>query len=75
MLNWNIRSTHKSNINPNELESAVSAYQKTISSAEIGFFGLPNRRDLLETTQKVYNKFKHKKYFVHIGIGGSALGP
>jgi len=75
MLNWNIRSTHKSQINPKDLEAAVAAYQKTISSAEIGFFGLPNRRDLLETTQKVFNKFKHKKYFIHIGIGGSALGP
>lgn len=75
MLNWNIRSSHKVQINSQEFDKAVAAYQKTISSPEIGFFGLPNRRDLIEATQKVFNKFKHKKYFIHIGIGGSALGP
>lgn len=75
MLNWNIRSSHKNQIQSQAFETAVASYQKTISSPEIGFFGLPNRRDLLDATQKVYNKFKHKKHFVHIGIGGSALGP
>jgi glucose-6-phosphate isomerase len=75
MLNWNIRSSHKVQTNPDLYEKAVAAYQKTISSPEIGFFGLPNKRDLFEATEKVYNQFRHKKYFVHIGIGGSALGP
>lgn len=75
MLNWNIRSSHKVQTKSSEMEMTMSSYLKTLSSPEIGFFGLPNRRDLFEETQKVYNQFKHKKYFVHIGIGGSALGP
>jgi glucose-6-phosphate isomerase len=29
----------------------------------------------LNDTKIVYEKFKHKKYFIHVGIGGSALGP
>lgn len=75
MLNWNIRSSHKVQTKSSEMEIAMASYLKTLASPDIGFFGLPNRRDLFEETQKVYNQFKHKKYFVHIGIGGSALGP
>jgi glucose-6-phosphate isomerase len=75
MLNWNIRSSHKVKTPPPEFEKAIAAYQKTLASPEIGFFGLPENRDLMNATQKVFEKFNHKKYFVHIGIGGSALGP
>ncbi|WPU64473.1 hypothetical protein [Peredibacter starrii] len=75
MLNWKLRSSHKAKVNTPELEKAMSSYLKTLSSPDIGFFGLPNRKDLVEETQKVFNQFKHKKYFIHIGIGGSALGP
>lgn len=75
MLNWNIRSSYKLKASSADMERSIAAYQKTINSPEIGFFGLPNRKDLLESSQKVFNKFKHKKYFIHIGIGGSALGP
>ena len=74
MLNWNIRSSHKVN-RPSNKDEVIASYQKTITSPEIGFFGLPNKREFLEASKAVYNKFKHKKYFVHIGIGGSALGP
>jgi glucose-6-phosphate isomerase len=75
MLNWNIRSSHKAQTNSQEFDQAVSAYQRTLSSPEVGFFGLPNKLELFEETHKVYHKFKHKKFFIHIGIGGSALGP
>ena len=75
MLNWNIRSHHETKFSNNEMEPFISSYLKTLNSPEIGFFGLPNKRDLLEATQKVFDRFKQKKYFVHIGIGGSALGP
>ena len=75
MLNWNIRSEHKLRSSEKDFDHAVSLYQKTITSPEIGFFNLPNNRELLEQTQSVHNKFKHKKYFIHVGIGGSALGP
>lgn len=75
MLNWKLRSSHKAKVNTPEFEKAMSSYLRTLSSPDIGFFGLPNRKDLVEETQKVFNQFKHKKYFVHVGIGGSALGP
>jgi glucose-6-phosphate isomerase len=75
MLNWNIRSSHKVQTNPKQAEEAIASYQKTLSSPEIGFFGLPEKRDLFDASVKVFNHFKHKKYFIHIGIGGSALGP
>ncbi len=75
MLNWNIRSSHKVQPDSKFFEEAVGAYQKTLSSPEIGFFRLPENRELINETKKVFEHFKHKKYFVHIGIGGSALGP
>lgn len=75
MLNWNIRSSHKVQSNPQEFEKAVAAYQKTLQSEEIGFFRLPENKELIKATEAVYEHFKHKKYFIHIGIGGSALGP
>ncbi len=75
MLNWKIRSSHKVQPTDNDFQQVVEAYQKTISSPEIGFFGLPQNKELLAETSQVYEHFKHKKYFIHIGIGGSALGP
>ena len=75
MLNWKIRSSHNIKPETSEFDKAIASYQKTLSSPEIGFFGLPENRDLLTSTEEVFNHFKHKKYFVHIGIGGSALGP
>jgi glucose-6-phosphate isomerase len=75
MLNWNIRSSHKLVFNESILKEAAQNYNQTLSSSEIGFFRLPENIELLNETRKVYEHFKHKKHFVHIGIGGSALGP
>lgn len=75
MLNWNIRSSQKVQFNQGDFDKSVEAYQKTLASPEIGFFGLPQNRELLKATKEVFEHFKHKKYFIHIGIGGSALGP
>lgn len=74
MLNWNIQSTFKTH-KTSDWDGAIASYQKTLASPEIGFFGLPQNRELLNSTQKVFEEMKHKKYFIHIGIGGSALGP
>lgn len=74
MLNWKIRSTHPAPALSTFAES-IKHYQETLTSNEIGFFRLPENKELLEETQKVYEALKHKKYFIHIGIGGSALGP
>lgn len=74
MLNWNIRSSHKVQL-PKDAEAAIASYQKTLASQDIGFFRLPENRELLAETEKVFTHFQSKKYFIHIGIGGSALGP
>jgi glucose-6-phosphate isomerase len=75
MLNWNIRSPHKITLSESQMASPIENYQKTLNSEEIGFFRLPENKHLIQETHQVFEHFKHKKYFVHIGIGGSALGP
>lgn len=75
MLNWTVRSTYSSKINPEEYNRIVTLYQETLSSPEIGFFRLPENRELLKQSKDAFEAMKHKKYFIHIGIGGSALGP
>ncbi len=74
MLNWNIRSSHKTLSLENSSE-AIKHYLDTLTSDDVGFFRLPENKDLIADTVKVYEALKHKKYFIHIGIGGSALGP
>lgn len=75
MLNWKIRSPYKTQPTDRDFAKAVETYQKTLNSDAIGFFRLPQNRELLAETQKVYDEMKHKKCFIHVGIGGSALGP
>jgi glucose-6-phosphate isomerase len=75
MLNWKIRSTHEVKPSEAELKAVADSYQATLNSQEIGFFRLPQNEHLLQESLAIHDKFKHKKYFVHIGIGGSALGP
>lgn len=75
MLNWNIRSGHKMQTSSQMSDEIIKVYQETINSEEIGFFRLPQNKELLGECRKVHQTFKHKKYFIHIGIGGSALGP
>lgn len=75
MLNLNIRSHYAPSVIDAEFDKHIRAYQKTLESQEIGFFRLPQNRELLRSSEEVFHRFKHKKYFIHIGIGGSALGP
>lgn len=74
MLNWKILSGRKVEL-PTTFEKVIKDYNETLNSPNIGFFHLPQNTELLAATEKIYNKFKHKKYFIHVGIGGSALGP
>ena len=73
MLNIQLHSS----VTPKErLASHFESFLKTLThNPEIGFFGLPQRTDLLEQSLAAYEKHKNKKVFIHIGIGGSALGP
>lgn len=75
MLNWNIRSTYAPKSSSTDFAKIAKIYQDTLNSPEIGFFRLPENRELLKQSKDAYEAMKHKKFFIHIGIGGSALGP
>lgn len=50
-------------------------FSQIINREDIGFFKLVSEQKHLKEAKKAYQKFKDKKYFIHVGIGGSALGP
>lgn len=75
MLNWNIRSHHSTTTSDAAMSAAIKTYTETLTSPEIGFFNLPQNKELIHASKEIYETFKHKKYFIHVGIGGSALGP
>lgn len=56
-------------------DTAFENYLNTIQTDEIGFFRIHQRDQYISTCRKVFEKYKNKKHFVQIGIGGSSLGP
>jgi glucose-6-phosphate isomerase len=74
MLNWKIRSDVIAETN-SSFDEIYLQYISTLKSPDTGFFHLPQNQELLQQTKIVFEKFNQKKYFIHIGIGGSALGP
>jgi glucose-6-phosphate isomerase len=46
-----------------------------IEHPNYGFFYYKEQEIHAIECKKTFEKFKHKKYFVHVGIGGSSLGP
>ena len=57
------------------LESAFERFQHIANGAESGFFQLPSQRNHLEDCQKFYQRLNQRKNFLHLGVGGSSLGP
>lgn len=53
----------------------LDKFKETINDDRYGFFHLTDDNSHINETQKIFEKHKTKKYFVQIGIGGSALGP
>lgn len=53
----------------------LKSFEKTINDPQIGFFQLPQEERHLLKSLEVYKKFKKRKDFVLVGIGGSSLGP
>ena len=56
-------------------ESKVNVFKSIINNARTQFFYTFTRSELELSSKAVYSKFKGKKVFVHVGIGGSSLGP
>jgi glucose-6-phosphate isomerase len=64
-------SSEIKNINLNKLEN----FKKIISNKKTQFFHTFERNELILNSKNIHQKYLHKKNFVHIGIGGSSLGP
>jgi glucose-6-phosphate isomerase len=75
-FNFNTNIDKNSPIFSNEqLTKIFSRFKETINDEQNGFFHLTNNQELTKDVKEVYKSFQHKKHFVQIGIGGSALGP
>ena len=60
----------------NELAAnKIDIFKGIINNARAQFFYTFNRVELETTTKAVYKKFSDRKVFIHVGIGGSSLGP
>lgn len=54
--------------------SLLNDFQKIIDNQSFGFFTLTQNNQLIKDTKLIFEKFKNKKNFIHVGIGGSHLG-
>ena len=63
------------NIEPQHDENDLNIINQVVSREDIGFLSCLSDAELRETSKKVHQKFSHKKQFIQLGIGGSALGP
>ncbi|RLA64775.1 MAG: hypothetical protein DRQ88_06745 [Epsilonproteobacteria bacterium] len=50
-------------------------FNKIVSHDEGHFYKMPSEQDILSECKTVYEKFKNHKNFIHVGMGGSSLGP
>ncbi|MCT4641136.1 MAG: hypothetical protein N4A33_02490 [Bacteriovoracaceae bacterium] len=62
----------KTNINK---QDTFNSFENIINDKRYGFFHLTKNLSHIEKSKDLFEKFKGKKHFVQIGIGGSALGP
>lgn len=53
----------------------LEAFRSIISHPQTQFFHTFERSELLKDSRSVFENFKNRKTFVHVGIGGSSLGP
>jgi glucose-6-phosphate isomerase len=56
-------------------DAKINTLKSIINNPRTQFFYTFNRQELEVTSKNVYQKFSDRKIFVHIGIGGSSLGP
>jgi len=75
MLNWKISSEIVHPFNLSDFKETLNSYLGILNSEQIGFFRLPSNEESIKDTKSLYEKFKSKKNFLHLGIGGSSLGP
>jgi glucose-6-phosphate isomerase len=57
------------------LSSKLDTFKSIINDPTTGFFHLPTNEVLLNEVKDLHKKYSSIKHFVHVGIGGSSLGP
>lgn len=73
-FNTNADTGHKS-FQADYLLGMHNKFKETIDDNRYGFFHLTSDHSHISKTKEIFEKYKNRKYFVQIGIGGSALGP
>lgn len=53
----------------------LAEFRKVVENPDHGFLNLTADNEHLARVEELVLKFQHKRHFVQIGIGGSALGP
>jgi glucose-6-phosphate isomerase len=56
-------------------EALLAKFQATVQRADIGFFRHTADKSVATLAKTTARRFAHKKILVHVGIGGSSLGP
>jgi len=67
--------SHSPHFATENLRRKLEQFQQTVNREDIGFFNITEKTSLLADCYQVFEKFSERKHFVHIGIGGSSLGP
>ena len=67
-------SQKKDHLTDEVIQKYLNTFLETINSPKHGFFEINKDLKLLEKVNETYQKFKHKKFLIHVGIGGSSLG-
>lgn len=76
LLQWQVFAPPYLNKPTPEIQNEIrEKLQNTVTRPDIGFFRLQEQLPLLELCQQTYHQFRSKKHFVHVGMGGSSLGP
>lgn len=60
---------------PESHQAILSKFKETIERSDIGFFRFIEKSQHTDHARMVAEKFKSKSLLVHVGIGGSSLGP
>jgi glucose-6-phosphate isomerase len=53
----------------------LESFKNIIANPNAQFFHTFERNELIVSSKKMHQHFKDKKIFIHVGIGGSSLGP
>jgi glucose-6-phosphate isomerase len=61
-------------ISPTSIDK-IETFKKITSQSQTQFFHTFERTELITQTKNVFKQFSDRKLFVHVGIGGSSLGP